>query len=273
MSDAAGPSANHHLHRLLMKVRPAPLAAFVKKLMNVQRIEVTTKHGIYWLDPVSLIGRDIIDKGEFEPEITERIQGMLSAGNVFVDLGANEGYFTIIAARLVGPTGRVLAIEPQDRLAPVIRRNAELNGLTNITLERSLVSDKSGTAKLALAPDTNPGSSGITNATKYPVAWQAAQADTLENIIDRHKIHEIDCIKIDIEGSEYEAVTGSKPLFKSGRIKSIVIEIHHDALAKRGLDASRILEALKGSGYDVAWGIEDHYFALTRRTEAASAER
>lgn len=254
-----GPTATH-LHRTLMRVRPAPLASIVKKILGVRRIVAKTPFGLYWVDPVSLIGRQLLDQGVFEPDLTARIQTALSPGNTFVDLGANEGYFSIIAGKLVGAQGRVLAIEPQQRLRQVIERNAQLNDLTNIILDTALISDRIGPAKLALSPDTNPGSTGTVNATRYPVAWQEVEANTLQNVLQRHGIWHVDCLKIDIEGSEHEAIMGSKDIFQARRVGCMMIEMHHTALAKRHMKASDIDEFLRTCGYNIAWRMGDHYY-------------
>jgi len=251
--------ATAHLHRTLMHVRPAPLASFVKKVLGVRRVVAETPFGLYWVDPVSLIGRKLLDEGAFEAELTKRIQLALSPGDTFVDVGANEGYFSIIASKLVGTQGRVLAVEPQRRLRHVIERNAQLNGL-NIILETALISDRAGKARLALSPDTNTGSTATVNAARYPVAWQDVEASTLQNILRRHGIWHVDCLKIDIEGSEHEAIMGSKDVFRARRVGCIMIEMHHAALAKRHAKASDIKEFLRTCGYDIVWSMDDHYY-------------
>lgn len=249
-------------YRMMMQVRPAPLVSLLKRALGVKRVGTETKNGIFWVDPVSLIGRELLDKKIFEPDLTEQLKRILKPGQTFVDLGANEGYFTIIAGKAVGPAGRVLAIEPQNRLKPVIERNAALNGLENIIIDTSLVSDHRGTARLALSADTNPGSTGTFNAALYPVRWQDVEADTLSAILDRHEISHVHCLKVDIEGSECEAILGSKNLFTNGRVGTIFIELHHSVLLSRGRAASEIVEFLKGSNFIQIWNSGDYQYAF-----------
>ncbi len=72
---------------------------------------------------------------------------------------------------------------------------------------------------------------------------------TLQNVLDVNEIKFVDLLKVDIEGAEYEAVMGSPEVFKSGRVKAIVLEYHSDILSKRGLQASAIHDFLLASGY------------------------
>src|SRR4051812_38970298 len=119
------------LYQCLARVRPAPVASALKRLLRVRRRAVTTPEGTFWIDPVSNLGLELL-RGRYEPSLTEVVRRYLRPGGVFVDVGANEGYFSAIAARLVGPTGRVVAVEPQARLRPVLEENFRLNGVANV---------------------------------------------------------------------------------------------------------------------------------------------
>jgi len=87
-----------------------------------------------------------------------------------VDLGANEGYFTVIGARLCGDTGRVLAIEPQLRLLPVIEENVRLNNVADVTLVNVAIGDQPGTVEMQLTPSTNNGGSGFGRRSRLRTA-------------------------------------------------------------------------------------------------------
>ena len=82
----------------------------------------------------------------YEPETKALLVSFLKPGMVFVDLGANEGFFSVVASRLVGSGGKILAIEPQARLGSVIRRNLELNLAANVTLAQVAISAEAGVA-------------------------------------------------------------------------------------------------------------------------------
>jgi FkbM family methyltransferase len=240
---------SNRLHGLLLRVRPAPLAQFLKRALRVRRQTVETKSGRFWLDPATLIGREIIETGVFEPQMIANLERWLAPGSVFVDLGANEGYFTVLGAKLVGPSGRVIAIEPQERLAGVIEENLRLNGFQNVAVERAAVSNKSGKATLHLAPDTNTGSSGFINVARYSLPTQVVGLKTLAQVLDDHGLGRVDLLKVDIEGAEWEAILGSPEVFGSRRVKVLALELHPIQLAKSGRSGGDIEEFLTSAGY------------------------
>jgi FkbM family methyltransferase len=161
----------------LLKVRPAPLAVLLKRFFRIKREVIDTPAGKFWIDPVSNLGI-AIRQGSYEPGMRAVLENLLGPGKVFVDLGANEGYFTVLAARLTHPSGRVLAVEPQDRLIPIIEMNLHINQL-NATIMHAAVSDRQEVVTLHLSPNTNTGSSGLHRATKYRLPTQSVTALTL----------------------------------------------------------------------------------------------
>jgi len=188
-------------------------------------------------------------EGEYETELKECLKSILSEDNTFIDLGANEGYFSIIASNLVGKKGRVLAIEPQSRLQNIIKENIKLNKLSNIELVQALVTNEVGEENISLSPDMNTGSSGVLRKQKYIVSREKVKSTTLIKLINDFNIDTVDLIKIDIEGSEYEAILGSKKLFKSHLIQNIALELHPKFLKMRNLEEREILDFLYECGY------------------------
>lgn len=235
----------------MLRIRPTALASWVKRLVRIRRRVVSTNYGAFWVDPVSNLGLTLLERGEYEPDMASVLEALLAPGAVFVDLGANEGYFSVLAARLVGDRGRVVAIEPQGRLGPVIERNLTLNGVSNAALVRAAVTDRPGTAVLYIAPDTNTGATGLDRATRYQVATETVPTLTLAQVFDQSGLRDVDLLKVDIEGFEYEAVLGSPELFRERRVRAVALELHPTILARRGLDADRILAVFRDAGYEV----------------------
>ncbi len=89
------------------------------------------------------------------------LQAHLHAGATFVDVGANEGYMTMIGA------GRVLAIEPQTRLLPIIAENLRINRIASASVINSCIGSAPGRGHIHLTADTNTGGSGMHRATSY----------------------------------------------------------------------------------------------------------
>ena len=225
--------------RFLLRVRPAPLAVLLKRLLRIRRETVDTPMGKFWIDPVSNLGVALVHAGTYEPGMQAILERCLGPGKVFVDLGANEGYFTVLAARLTQPSGRVLAIEPQNRLIPIIETNLRINSL-DATIVHAAVSDHSAVVTLHLAPDTNTGSSSLHRATKYRVPTHPVSSLTLADVLNRNQIAKVDLLKVDIEGFEYEAILGSQELFNQKRIKAMALELHSAALEARGRSVNEL---------------------------------
>ena len=95
----------------------------------------------------------LIHAGCFEPFQTELVVNEVRPGDVAIDLGAHIGYYTLLLARLVGPTGRVLAFEPDPDNFALLSRNVEMNGYANVELFNAAASDRPGRSPLFRSPD------------------------------------------------------------------------------------------------------------------------
>jgi Protein-L-isoaspartate(D-aspartate) O-methyltransferase (PCMT) len=119
------------------------------------------------VDASDLVGTYIAYFGVWEPNLTSWLEGRLRPGDVFVDVGANVGYFTVLASRLVGESGRVVAIEPSPLANSVLRRNVSDNGGENVRVENVAVWDSSGEVVVFGA------SQRIVGGTTLDPAWAA----------------------------------------------------------------------------------------------------
>ena len=234
---------------VLRVLRPAWVASIVKRIIKIQRLQVQTKHGLFYVDPISHLGNLLISEGVYESAMISTLGKYLSPGAVFVDVGANEGYFSVHASALVGAEGRVLAIEPQSRLQAVLLENFALNRCGNIKLVSQAVSDSDSTADFYLTPDTNSGASGLSRVTRYSLPTEAVQTTTLTKLITAEQLGPIDLMKMDIEGFEYEALFGAESLLRSRQIKALALELHPAAMLTRGLDPARLVTFLNDLDY------------------------
>ncbi len=235
--------------RWLMRVRPAPLAVALKRALFLHRRVVTTSGGSFWLDPASDAGQRVALTGAYEPATVALLRQLLQPGDVYLDIGANEGFLCVAAAHLVGPTGRVIAVEPQARLQDVLRRNFTLNG-SRVEMLPVAVSDQCATAQLHLAPDVNNSSTGLAAATRYPVATQTVPTVTLSQLLDQLGLTKQFVLKMDIESWEHEAILGSPKVFRDGRVRALILELHPALLTRRGLDPEAVPRFLRECGYD-----------------------
>jgi FkbM family methyltransferase len=150
------------LYGLLLKMRPANLGTGLKRSFGIQRRIVETKLGRYFADPVTSFGYALIKDGRYQPRMIKTLEESLRAGGVFVDIGAGEGYFSVLAARMMRQGGRVVAVEPQERLHVVFRRNLKKNGVERVVESSELaVTDEDGSATFYLMPETIAERSGF----------------------------------------------------------------------------------------------------------------
>src|SRR5436190_21304843 len=94
--------------------------------------------------------------GTDEPAVQAELVRVLRPGDVFYDVGANVGFLSLIAARIVGPDGHVYSFEPMPEIARAVGRNAALNGFDNVTVVEVALADLAGEAVLRI-PEVNQG--------------------------------------------------------------------------------------------------------------------
>jgi FkbM family methyltransferase len=170
-------------------------------------------------------GRILTVAGTIEGAEREFVRRSLKPGDVFFDVGANLGLFTLTAAQRIGPSGHVYAFEPSQREAHYLRRNLELNQLTNVTVVTQAVSDQCGTARFAIAAD---GGNNSLMRNAHPQqqiqAWQEVEVTTLDTFIAAHAMLRVDLMKIDVEGGEVDVLRGAARLLNGQRPPTILCE-------------------------------------------------
>jgi len=223
---------DHWLYRLLFKVRPAFVSSWIKQVLKIGRKPIVTTNGVrLHIDPVSHFGREIIQMGTYEPELSAVFEAVLRHGDVFVDIGANEGYFSILSSKIVGPAGRVLAVEPQSRLQPVLKKNFAENQ-SKVELVPMALWDSVGQAALNLASDINTGStSSLTSKGRFK-KQELVRTTTLDALLAHHGISKIRLLKIDAEGAEFPILRGANELFTQRRVDVLSLDFHPYHVAK-----------------------------------------
>lgn len=148
----------------------------------------------------------------------------LKPGDVFVDAGAAIGFFSLLASRLVGPQGSVVAFEPFPENAARLRKNAALNDFANVEVNQAAVADAEGTAAFRFAPGRWYGGSLCPPiGSGENIDTISVSVTTLDNFFVGRR--EPDVIKIDVEGSELDVLMGAMNLLEDAR-PSLLIEVH-----------------------------------------------
>jgi FkbM family methyltransferase len=176
---------------------------------------------------------------------TEKLlRRVLKEGSTFVDVGANIGYFTGIASRLVGPTGTVLAFEPMPAALRLLQMNTASQ--SNVTIFPMALSDKKGTATFYVRKKGDMSSlSHDPGATPIPVT-----VGTLDESLANQA--RIDLIKIDVEGSELDVLRGGRRLIEQHR-PIVYFEFLPCFAEPRGIRVEAFEEWFKPLAYRLWW--------------------
>lgn len=197
------------------------------------------------------IAREVFFTGSYEPQETAFVQSVLRPGMSFVDVGSNWGFFTLMAAHLVGPKGKIVAMEPDPRVFRKLQANVERNSLKHVTVCEVAVADCEGTVMLAghdLAQENCGTSRLIENGSPAALTFQVRSC-SLDSLLDQARIDYVDLLKIDVEGAEDLVLAGMDSGLTRYRYRRILLELHPLQLAERGLTIHHIMNVLKNNGY------------------------
>lgn len=165
-------------------------------------------------------------RGDVEIAIQNLLFERLRPGMVFYDLGANIGFFSLLAARLVGSQGRVFSFEPDAEVAARLRRNVEHNGFSNTTVVEAGIWSASKTVWFVPADTTSPDRGTGRIMTTAETAGVPIRCIALDDFIQTAPPP--DAIKCDVEGAEVEVLNGAEELLRSQH-PLIICEIHSRA--------------------------------------------
>jgi FkbM family methyltransferase len=194
--------------------------------------------------------QSLMAKGIYEPEQTAWARECLSMGDRFVDLGANFGWYTALASAAVGPSGDIFAFEPSPVAANVIANTIAENHLKNVTLVRAAVGDSVGQTQIYM-----PGNDGFHSPSTFFSDPKFVSLQVPLVALDRYEPladgHEIKLIKIDVEGSEPNALRGMHLLVKRGLVKNIFCEFNSGWLKRNAMTPSQLLDLFTSYGFSV----------------------
>lgn len=197
------------------------------------------------------ISREVCFVGHYEPQETALVQSILRPRMSFVDVGANWGYFTLLAASLVGTNGRVLSLEPDPRLFPILQENVKRGGLKQVTVLQVAAAHEPGILPLAgyAEEDGNFGISKIVADSSKEQKIFKVCSDTLDRIFHQQSFPYVDLMKMDIEGAEAFAVAGLEKSLAEKKIGRLLLELHPAQLAEHGSSVTAVIQTLQSAGY------------------------
>ncbi len=183
----------------------------------------------------------------FEPDESSWIKSYLKPGMTFVDVGANVGYYSLMAASIVSTSGNVLAFEPSPYAYGKLQTTISKNQIENIQAIQSGLSDASGSLQLFIPRKVgNHSPSMVDNEEGDPIDVPVYR---LDEYLTMNQIDCVDLIKIDVEGFEPNVIRGTQNYINNKKIAAILVEFNHYWLTENGSNPSGLYAEIIELGF------------------------
>jgi len=201
------------------------------------------------------ISKQIRDNGWYTDEKleTDVFRSHLKKGMTFLDLGANIGFYTLFGRSIIGLSGKIFAFEPHPSNTKLIKSSIKHNSFENITVVEAAVSNFEGNTTLNVYPDDNSEHSLVNLDGHFaPETIKTIQVDviTIDSFLET-KVGSlnVDFIKMDIEGSEFNALKGMKNVLNENKHLILMSEFWPNGLIQGGSDPKKFLDVLQDNHF------------------------
>jgi len=218
------------------------------RLLSPSELTVVDVHGAKLaVNPADKTLRDsLLIFGTHEDYETWVLKSRIKPGMTFVDVGANVGYYTVISAALVGPSGRVFCFEPDALNYSFLQKSIALNGFDHVHPFQLALTDRAGKATLYLSEGLGSHSLGLQDGNTAQVEVDVARLDDLPALAEQG----VDFIKIDVQGAELSVLKGSQHILSKWK-PSILAEFEPRCLEKFGVSGDEFLNYVENLGYRI----------------------
>jgi FkbM family methyltransferase len=225
---------------------------------NARDVRVIDDYGCAFIVPNlrEPVGFYLFIDGLYEPDAARFVANHLHAGSTFVDVGANIGTFSALAAKRVGPTGRVISIEPSPQVRPYLERTLIDNDLRNVRVKPYAACNNDGqTISFYEAPPDHFGMGSL--APQFNALPTIVPGRTLDCILVEEELTHVDLLKVDVEGFEASVFKGAKVLLTGTRPPIVLFEFS-DWAEQRALniEVGEAQQILNDWGYQI-WRLSD----------------
>ena len=187
-------------------------------------------------------GLGLLISPAYEPFGTQIFKREVKEGDTVLDLGAHIGYYTLIAAKLVGPKGRVFAFEPNPGNFAFLKKNIKINGYRNIAPVQKAISNKNGIGRLYLARKS------VSHRMYKSYGNQPfLEVETIR--LDDFIKGRVDVVRLDIEGCEWLAIQGMNSILKRNSSIKIITRFSSRLSIASGIKPIEYLKTLKKWGF------------------------
>lgn len=224
-------------------------------------LRVNEFNGIFYLDPRTDIFRRLIRYGEYEPTLAKRVVEGLNPNMDAIDIGANVGFYTVLFAKLVSPSRRVLTIEPTPGALKRLYKNLQANNVTDkVIVYEGAISNQTGTTSIDIVEGHEEYSSlgGVAHPKMIGKSTQsiAIACSTLDDLVEKNSLNP-GILKIDVEGNEHLVVSGAKRTLDVYR-PVIIMELADSLLNKHNSSVREVVEQVETLGYKATGLYERH---------------
>jgi FkbM family methyltransferase len=213
-------------------------------------LPVVLPYGGWWLARNDLCG-DLVFGGRYEEAERRFVQSWLRPGMVVLDIGAHNGFYTLLASRQVGPTGAVVAFEPSPRERKRLLTHLRLNRCKNVRVESFALGDVNGEAQLFVVKGRGTG----LNSLRLPPVEESTETvdvhiTTLDDYVHSTQLAAVDFIKMDVEGGELAVLKGATALLGRCPRPVFLCEVEDARTRPWGYEAKEIVAFLSRLGYE-----------------------
>jgi FkbM family methyltransferase len=241
------------LEIIISKMRPIPLKGkgfvldFLTPHAGMRTAAVAGQYAMT-LDLSNAIHRQIF-MGCFARNMTRWTKALLPPGGIFLDVGAHVGYFSLVAAKQVGPSGQVYAVEPNPAPFTALQRHLVANRISHVNVYMLGLAEVEGSTRLHV-PDVTVHRDY--NATFLPRAgWEPIDVpiQRLDDCLNAWNVSRIDLMKIDVEGSEPRVLAGGAARLAGGVVRHVMIEINGPRLVEADSSPALLVQKLTSLGF------------------------
>lgn len=207
--------------------------------------------GLIHVDTTSYIECEILYRGHYAPQIVETIRAILTPGSVAIDVGANIGCMTLPMAWAVGPSGRVIAFEPEPECFGRLKNNILINRLAQVSLYQLAISDNDDAHTLYLKGEdaANRAGASLQQGANFPREVQI-QTTRVDSVREFAELARCDLIKIDTEGHELIVLKQLKDIISRFQ-PHIIFEYEETTWKLHGQSYAEATALLKSLGYSM----------------------
>lgn len=196
------------------------------------------------------LSKQVFVAGCYEPNEFAFLGDVLAPGMTFLDAGANEGLYTLFAARRVGAGGTVWAFEPSPREFTRLRHNVQLNRLDNVRLFRLALGRQNAALDLKIADDEHSGQSTLGDFAHQVtrVGVEEVPVRRLDDLVRAEGLRRVDVVKMDVEGAELAVLEAADRVLRRHR-PVLLLEVNEKALQHQGASGAALERFLRGHDY------------------------